>query len=311
MVYIILLNWNNATDTISCLKSISSITDVQYKVVICDNLSADNSYNDIREFLTCDENYKHSFSEYTKHDVDGDCDFSGKKTALIQNGANLGFAGGNNVGINFALLQSNMNYVWLLNNDTEVQPSSLSEMIARFEDNKKIGVCGSKLVYYHQRDRIQGLGGIINPVTCATRHYPWLESSDKEFNDNAVELKIDYVLGASMLFSRVALEKAGLLCEDYFLYYEEVDICNRLKQSGFSIGVASKSIVYHKEGASTGHGKSDIADFCSVKNRLLIAKKFYPKYILTVKFSLLGVIFNRLRRREYSRAIKYLKFFII
>lgn len=112
-----------------------------------------------------------------------------------------------------------------------------------------------------------------------------------------------------MMFSRAALEKVGLLCEDYFLYYEEVDMCNRLKKAGFELGVASKSIVYHKEGASTNYGKSDVADYCSVRNRILIAKKFYPSYILTVKLSLLGVIFNRLKRREFKRALDYIKFF--
>ncbi|HCI6838377.1 glycosyltransferase family 2 protein [Klebsiella quasipneumoniae] len=307
MVYIILLNWKNAVDTIDCLKSLKRITDIENKIIVCDNNSPDDSLERIKDFIKGDDFYSKSFLDLSGSDNKNHK--LGYKITLIATDKNLGFAGGNNVATKIALSQSDADYIWLLNNDTEVEPNSLSEIIKRFRKNPKIGVCGSKLVYSHQRDKIQGLGGLINPFTCATKHIPWLAPSKQEYNDEEMEKQISYVLGASMMFSRAALEKVGLLCEDYFLYYEEVDMCNRLKKAGFELGVASKSIVYHKEGASTGYGKSDVADYCSVRNRILIAKKFYPSYILTVKLSLLGVIFNRLKRREFKRALNYIKFF--
>ena len=309
MVYIILLNWKNAVDTIECLKSLKKITNIEFKIILCDNFSPDNSFEKIKNYISEDEHYNKIFEDITNITTDKKIITLNKKLVLIQNHSNLGFAGGNNVGIRLALAQDDAKYIWLLNNDTEVRHDSLSEIISRFNMNPEIGVCGSKLVYYHQRDKIQGLGGEINPFTCATRHVPWLAPASQEFNDEEMEPKISYVLGASMLFSRTAFEKVGLLCEDYFLYYEEVDICNRLKASGFKIGIASKSIVYHKEGASTDSGKSDIADYCSVRNRILIAKKFYPNYLFWVKLSLLGVIYNRIKRKEFKRAFRYVKFF--
>ncbi|MCJ1823497.1 glycosyltransferase family 2 protein [Klebsiella quasipneumoniae subsp. quasipneumoniae] len=307
MVYIILLNWKNAVDTIDCLKSLKRITDIENKIIVCDNNSPDDSLERIKDFIKGDDFYSKSFLDLSGSDNKNHK--LGYKITLIATDKNLGFAGGNNVATKIALSQSDADYIWLLNNDTEVEPNSLSEIIKRFRKNPKIGVCGSKLVYSHQRDKIQGLGGLINPFTCATKHIPWLAPSKQEYNDEEMEKQISYVLGASMMFSRAALENVGLLCEDYFLYYEEVDMCNRLKKAGFELGVASKSIVYHKEGASTNYGKSDVADYCSVRNRILIAKKFYPSYILTVKLSLLGVIFNRLKRREFKRALNYIKFF--
>jgi len=307
LVYIILLNWKNAVDTIDCLKSLKKITDIENKIIVCDNHSPDDSLERIKLFIEGDDFYSKSFLDLSGSD--NKTHKLGYKITLIATDKNLGFAGGNNVATKIALSQSDADYIWLLNNDTEVEPNSLSEIIKRFRKNPKIGVCGSKLVYSHQRDKIQGLGGRINPFTCATKHIPWLAPSKQEYNDEEMEKQISYVLGASMMFSRAALEKVGLLCEDYFLYYEEVDMCNRLKKAGFELGVASKSIVYHKEGASTNYGKSDVADYCSVRNRILIAKKFYPSYILTVKLSLLGVIFNRLKRREFKRALDYIKFF--
>ncbi|MBE0153564.1 glycosyltransferase family 2 protein, partial [Serratia fonticola] len=227
---------------------------------------------------------------------------------LIKNNANLGFAGGNNVGVKFAFNQKDMDFVWLLNNDTEVLPSTLFELLKKFGDNKRFGICGSRLVYFYERDKIQGLGGTLNPWLCTSKHYAWLEPSNTIYNELNVESEIDYVLGASMMLSRDLIEKVGYLCEDYFLYFEEFDLCKRARSEGFDIGVASKSIVYHKEGASTKSGKSDVADYFSVRNRILITKKFFPRYIITVKISILGVIINRLIRKEFKRAFRYMKF---
>ena len=302
MIYIIVLNWKGAADTIACLNSLFFLKDVKFHIVVCDNASPDNSYSDIRDWLINQKQQSSGYMEscslieltnddslhYLIHEED-------KSIYLIQTGANLGYAGGNNVGIRFAMNQPDMSYVWVLNNDTEVEPDSLYYMVERCESDPKIGICGSKLVYHHDRSKLQGLGGIINPWLCTTKHYAAFEKSDVVFKDDEVEKNIDYIIGASMLLSRSLLERVGLLCEDYFLYYEEVDLAQRAKPY-FKIGVASDSVVYHKEGASTGGNKSFISDSCYLKNRLLIAKRFFPKSYWVVRVSYIITLFNRLHR---------------
>lgn len=302
MIYIIVLNWKGAADTIACLNSLFFLKDVKFHIVVCDNASPDNSYSDIRDWLINQKQQSSGYMEscslieltnddslhYLIHEED-------KSIYLIQTGANLGYAGGNNVGIRFAMNQPDMSYVWILNNDTEVESDSLYYMIKRCGLDHRIGICGSRLVYYHDKQKLQGLGGIINPWLCTTKHYAAFEKSDVVFKDDEVEKNIDYIIGASMLLSRSLLERVGLLCEDYFLYYEEVDLAQRAKPY-FKIGVASDSVVYHKEGASTGGNKSFISDSCYLKNRLLIAKRFFPKSYWVVRVSYIITLFNRLHR---------------
>lgn len=308
MIYIIVLNWKGAADTIACLNSLFFLKDVKFHIVVCDNASPDNSYSDIRDWLINQKQQSSGYMEscslieltnddslhYLIHEED-------KSIYLIQTGANLGYAGGNNVGIRFAMNQPDMSYVWVLNNDTEVEPDSLYYMVERCESDPKIGICGSKLVYHHDRSKLQGLGGLYNPWLCTTKHYAAFSDSQSEFDDIDVAKKIDYIIGASMLLTRPLLEKIGLLCEDYFLYYEEIDLALRAKGL-FSLGVASKSVVYHKEGASMDGGRSVFSDYYAVKNKLTLTKNRNSKYYLSVWLSLFGVFFNRLRRLELGKA---------
>lgn len=309
MVYIIVLNWKGAADTIACLNSLFFLKDVKFRIVVCDNASPDNSYPDIRDWLINQKKQSSGYMtnccliELSKEDsLHYLIPEEDKSIYLIQTGANLGYAGGNNVGIRFAMNQPDMSYVWVLNNDTEVEPDSLYHMVKRCESNTKIGICGSKLVYHHDRSKLQGIGGLYNPWLCTTKHYAAFSDSQSEFDDIAVAKKIDYIIGASILLTKPLLEKVGLLCEDYFLYYEEIDLALRAKGI-FSLGVASNSIVYHKEGASMDGGRSVLSDSYSVRNKIKVTKKFYPQYYLFVYLSLILVLLNRLRRLEFKKAL--------
>lgn len=312
MIYIIVLNWNGINDTLPCLDSLLKLKYKNVKIVVCDNGSVDGSIEKIHEWYNfLDLNIKDNFGciEIDREKV------SSFKTVdnisgiyVINIGENLGYAGGNNIGINFALNQNDMDSVWILNNDTVVDENSLSLMRSAFEYDEKIGICGSRLVYFDERDKLQGLGGVFNPVFCVSKHYKAYERSDCTFDDESVSLDIDYVIGASMLIKKEVLESIGGLCEDYFLYYEEIDYCLRAKSKGYKIFVCTESIVYHKEGASTKKNqKGVLADYYSVRNRLLIAKKFYPFWYLSVYLSIFFVLFNRVRRKEYNKAINVLK----
>ncbi|HDS8472172.1 glycosyltransferase family 2 protein [Klebsiella quasipneumoniae] len=309
MVYIVVLNWNGLLDTLSCLNSLLELQEEKFKVVICDNGSSDGS---VLKIMNWHNELKEGLKErFPINKIDLPVNFSSIKTTnnsgiyLINIGKNLGYAGGNNVGINFALSQNDMSYVWLLNNDTEVDPHSLLKMKEAFSKDKKIGICGSRLVYFSERDKLQGLGGVFNPLFCSSYHYKANENATIEFDDEVISNSIDYVIGASMLISAEALNDIGVLCEDYFLYYEEIDYCLRAKNLGYRIYCATESIVYHKEGASTQKGI--LSDYFWVRNRILIAKKYYPAAILPVYLSLFVTFFNRIRRMELSKAKNVLK----
>lgn len=305
-VYVVILNWNSAQDTIHCIKNVLNLNKIKdVTIVVCDNDSKKESYEEIKNFVLDQTNISNliiSENEIPNYKN------SNYKIVLIKNEKNYGYAGGNNRGVRFALNQETMQYVWILNNDTEVEPDSLDYLIDKFESNKKYGVVGSKLVEFENRTKVQGVGGVINPKFCTTKEIGNELSIDENIDELNYEKKVDYVIGASMMFNRLCLQQVGLMCEDYFLYYEEIDICNRIRQKNLEVGIASKSIVYHKHGASTGKGKSDIADYYSVRNRLLISKRFYGNYYFYVRFSIFLIIANRFRRGEIKRGINYLNF---
>lgn len=303
-VYVVILNWNSAQDTIHCIKSVLNLNKIKdVTIVICDNDSKKESYEEIKNFVLDQTNISNliiSENEIPNYKN------SNYKIVLIKNEKNYGYAGGNNRGVRFALNQETMQYVWILNNDTEVASDSLDYLIDKFEANKKYGVVGSKLVEFENRTKVQGIGGVINPKFCTTKEIGNEFAIDENIDELNYEKKIDYVIGASMMFNRLCLQQVGLMCEDYFLYYEEIDICNRIRQNNLKVGIASKSIVYHKHGASTGKGKSDIADYYSVINRLLLARKFYKENLIFVRISFFIIIINRLKRLEFKRGFKYM-----
>ena len=160
---------------------------------------------------------------------------------VLRTHENLGFAAGNNVGITLAL-QSGADYVWLLNNDTQVSENALRSMLRVAEDNPQIGAVGSVLLEGRNARKIQAWGsGAVNLWTGVARQH----------TKRVVECKIDYVIGASMLLRSAALKDAGLLDEGYFLYWEDVDLCFRMRARGWRLAVAGDAFVRHEGNASS------------------------------------------------------------
>ena len=164
-----------------------------------------------------------------------------------------------------------------------------------------IGLCGSKLVYHHDRQKIQGLGGLFNPWLATSVHYAINQDSNQSYADEDLERRIDYVIGASLFLRASLLRDIGLLEERYFLYFEEIDLAYRASPQ-YSIGMASASVVYHKEGATTKRGTSVLADFYVLRNRLLFTWCNARRFILSVWLGLFVALFNRLRRRQWRKA---------
>ncbi|WP_441257263.1 glycosyltransferase family 2 protein [Vibrio sp. Vf1514] len=315
MVYIVVLNWNGWKDTLSCLDSLIELNYNEYKIVVCDNNSSNDSVKRITDWYESKKD-SHPYlvdADYQYLDSSNLDSFSSqakKGFYLIQTGSNLGFAGGNNVGLRFALNQNDMSHVWILNNDTVVEPSALSALTNKVSTDNKIGLCGSRMVYFHDRDKLQGIGGQYKPLLATTRHIAEGEPADTVFDERVIEKELDYVIGASMLITRACLEDVGLLSEDYFLYFEEFDYCQRLANRGYRFSIATDSWVYHKEGGSTESGRSVVSDFYQVRNRLIITKKYFPKYYIFVYLSMIIVFINRIKRRSFKKAINVAKIMI-
>lgn len=331
-VYILLLNWNGWKDTIECLESVFRSDYQNYRVIVCDNDSRDGSIEHIKSWADSLLNAIPSFNptlgdlitppvskpiDYAVYDrsvAEGGgnlkCD---TPLVLIKTGANLGFAGGNNVGLRYALARNDAQYVWLLNNDTTVLSDTLSKMLNRVHKSPQIGICGSTVRYYHHPLITQCLGGCTyNRWFGLANNVGYLQSVSELIDGDSVEAKMDYVLGASMLVSSEFLKAVGLMNENYFLYYEEIDWAVRGKGK-FILGYAPESIVYHKEGASIGsklsrsHELRYRSEYFLVKNRINFTKKFYPYAVYSVYIGLLVTLIVRLLRGQWARFVMLVK----
>jgi GT2 family glycosyltransferase len=313
LVYIIVLNWNKYKDTITCLESLFQLDYLNYHIVICDNDSQDNSVekicewaNDTKVSLKCivyNSNSIECFSTNPLSPV-----FDSSELTLIQTGGNLGFAGGNNVGIRYALLNNECQYVWILNNDTLVMPEALSALVERSQQDSKIGICGSKLLYDDDKNKVQAWGGATyNKWTGVAKRLGCGQSLDTVVDVQFVEETIDYVVGASMLVSVKFIKEIGLMNDEYFLYYEEIDWSSRAKHR-YSLAYADKSIIYHQEGGSTKSNSTTkeltrTADLHSVRSLIIYTKRHFQIGLPLIYLRLLFSVLKRFQRKQHNRAI--------
>lgn len=219
-VCIIILNWNSHKDTIECVESCRTLDYAPYEIVLVDNASGDGSENILRE--------------------------SFPSLKLIQTGANLGYAGGNNVGIRYAL-EENADYIWLLNNDTVVTPHALNTLVAHAETAPSIGMVGSKILSYFEPSRLLSAGGRIEMNTGVTEHIGFGCEDRGQFDQSS---DCGYLTGCSLLVKRRVIEDIGLMNEAYFLYFEETEWCLKAIGKHYRLIYAPESIVYHKESVS-------------------------------------------------------------
>lgn len=304
-VYILLVNWNGWHDTVECLESLLLLKYPDFRIVVCDNGSGNDSLYEIKKWakrleVTCTGYHRDKAEVVVAPALD-------PLLTLIRNDENLGFAGGNNVGLRYALARGDAKYCWLLNNDTVVEPDALNHLVSRMEMQTDIGICGSTIRFNHDRKRVQALGG---GHYCRWIGLPWhygrFTRWGKTINLRLAESRLNYVEGASMLVSRQFLEEIGLLCEDYFLYFEEADWAIRAK-GRFMLGYAPQSIVYHKVGGSIGTSSnpakmSYTSDYFNIRNRLLFTRRFYPAALPSVWLVIVGALLLRLCLGKWDRA---------
>jgi hypothetical protein len=240
-VSIIILNWNGQEDTIECLESLKHITYPNYEIIIVDNGSTDGSVECFRKLHPA--------------------------IKIIENGKNLGFAEGNNIGIEYTL-KSHCDYVLLLNNDTTVSPDFLDKMIPVIELNQNIGIVGPKIMNYFNPKIAQSYGVKVNLWT--------VSSHNIQLNDIKCDIKylnVDYVQGCAILIKRDVIDRIGLLDKKYFLYGEEKDLCFRARESGFDVACVPSATIWHKESVSSKK-VSGLKIYFMERNRFLFISKF-------------------------------------
>lgn len=255
-LFIILLNYNSAEDTIECINSIiEKEIKIEYTIVVVDNYSTDDSTSKLRNI---------------------------ENIVLIESDKNEGFASGNNLGIKYAM-NNGAKYILLLNNDTIIEENAISNQLKAFEHDKEIGIMGSRIMYYYNRDLINYCGGNINWFRGNTKHCRLKE----KFNESIPKVEYtEFITGCSMLIKREVIEKVGYLPEEYFMYYEDLDYCIQTKDKGYKLAVATDSVIYHKVSASSGGDTSPFSIKWMTRNRIFFINKYKSrtKGILTISF---------------------------
>ena len=319
-VYIVVLNYNNWEDTLACAESILSNACENYRLVIVDNASTDNSMEYILKWAegrleswTPPSHPLHDFSfppqkkplDFTLcQEDDIDCkSHTREKIILIQAKENRGYSAGNNIGIKFAKLQNDYAYIWILNNDTVIARDALRHLIAFAKKNNRIGLIGTTLLFYDFPDKIQAFGASFNPFLAVQKHFLAHQTYSKTLVESFDQKQLDYIIGASMFMTKQCIEKTGLMPEEYFLYFEEVDIATSCKKNGLDFAICTDAIVYHKESASIDQLDqkiSSFSDFYAIRNRLILTRKYHRYFLPSVYFGLLMSMLLRLLRKDKS-----------
>jgi len=245
-VFIIILNWNNWLDTFECLESLKNNDYLNYEVVIVDNGSDEKPQSPNPDIK------------------------------IIYNKENLGFSEGNNVGIKYAL-EHGADYVLLLNNDTVVSNDFLSKLVKAAESNEEIGMVGSKIYFYDQKDRIWFAGGKVNWLYNKGEMRGYNEIDQGQYDLPEIQ-ESNYLTGCCLLVKKNVIEKIGLLSEEYFLYYEDTDWSFSAQKAGFKTVFVPGSKIWHK-GSQSSIAKSESYIYYHIRNGLIFAKKYAPWYI--------------------------------
>lgn len=281
-IFVVILNWNRSLDTIECVRSVEKMRTYSFgfQTIIVDNASTDDS---IERFNKQKEKYS--------------------DLIILQNESNLGFAAGNNVGIEYAL-KNGANYILVLNNDTLVDRDLLVNLYKTAKLNKKAGAISPKIYFapgfeFHKDRYAKRLYGKVIWYAGGILDWKNIYGSNRAVDEidrgqfDTLELT-DFATGACMLVRAKAFRKVGLFDEKYFMYLEDLDLCQRMKLSGLDILYSPRGIVWHKVAQSSAIGGS-LNDYFIARNRLMFGFKYatFRTKIALVKESIRFLINGR------------------
>jgi len=238
LVFVVVLNWNGLADTMECLRSLSLLRYQNKRVVVVDNGSKEQEATMIETTLP--------------------------EVTVIRNHENLGYVGGNNVGIRYALTQG-ADYVWLLNNDTTVAADCLTELIAAGEQHHRVGLLSPLIYGYAPPHEIQFAGSVLD-----RRLEEQCTLTSPKATEAANRFGPILVWGTALLLKRQVADVIGLLDERYFAYHEDIDYGLRAVAAGFEALVVPEASLYHKSGRSLGSEYSPVKEYLLVRNWYLL-----------------------------------------
>ena len=245
LISIITVNYNGLELTSELLNSIRCITYTNLEIFVVDNASRENP----QSFLA-------------QHYPEVQC---------IRSEQNLGFAGGNNL----AVLQAKGDFLFFINNDAEITEGCLDRLIALFDNHPKAGLVSPLICYFNESktakaDLIQYAG--MTQVHSLTARNETIGEKSVDTGQFSQPQKTAYGHGAAMMIRREVIEKVGVMFEDFFLYYEELDWCERIRRAGFEIWVEPRAKIYHKESASIG-AFSTLKTYYLNRNRIYFMRR--------------------------------------
>lgn len=259
-VSVVIINYNGQEDTNECLKSLENVESLSFElsIIVIDNAS--------KKPFAIEKSLKRNIE-------------------VLYSKENLGFSGGNNLGIKHSL-KNGAEYIVLLNNDTLVEKLFINILVEEAQKHPNIGIVVPKIYFakgyefhkdkYAEKEKgrvIWYAGGIMDWTHLIGSHKGVDQVDVGQFDK---EEETDFATGCCMLVKKEVFEKAGFLDNRYFLYYEDADLSIRVKKSGFKIIYAPKSVIWHKNAGSTGGSGSSLQDYFITRNRLLFATFYAP-----------------------------------
>lgn len=274
-VSVITVNFNQPAVTEDMLLSIENTNDyTNLEIIVVDNASRENPVPEWQ--------IKYPQIKFIRSDV------------------NLGFAGGNNLGIK----EATGDYLFLVNNDTEFTPELVEKLAAVLDKDESIGMISPLIKYYSDKELIQYAGYTpMNYYTCRNSCIGLRQRDQGQFNN--ISAPTAYCHGAAMMIRKEAIEKAGLMAENFFLYYEEVDWCEQILRAGYKAWVNTDALIYHKESVSVGK-KSKLKEYFMNRNRILFIRRNAPlfkKLFFYIYFLLLVVprnVISYIKNKNYD-----------
>lgn len=254
---IILVNWNSYDYTAQCIDSLNRITRKDFSIIVVDNGSHDNSGQQLKE------KFPHIL--------------------FIEAGSNLGFTGGNNLGLAYSIKEQ-FQYSLLLNNDTEVAPDFLNLLTDYMDNHPDIGVIQPKIFYHHDKNLLWDGGSYFDPVWGIA----YTKGLGKKPGSRYNQIKeVDWITGCCFLTRNSILQETGLLANNFFIYYEDVDLSFRIRKLGYRLVFYPDAVIYHIAGASQKKkekGKEGFVNpfvhYLNIRNRIWLLKKYTPFHFI-------------------------------
>ena len=291
-VAVILINWNSFPLTAGCIESLCAMKYTDYDIIVVDNDSTDNS----RQLLT------EKFA----------------RIILLKSDKNLGFTGGNNLGMQYAI-QHGYTYQLLLNNDTFVADNFLELLVNYMDKQPEAGAIQPLIYCNHNRELVWNAGSYYNHWLgyCYTVNYHKILEPK-----NNLTREVDWITGCAFFIRTSVLLKTGLLAENMFMYYEDIDCSFRIRKAGFKLIFYPQSVIYHIAGMSNKNqvkGKegfiNPVVHYLNIRNRIWMLKKYtLPQYLISVWLynggyiiAVMGYFLFRLRFTKLKTVIKAVK----